>query len=305
MSWIFLSIWSAVFLGLYDIAKKSAARENAVPPVLLLNVLTSSLIWLPLTLLSRFHPEGLQRFAGSLFYVDSLSWSQHALLLTKAVIAGSSWIFALFGMKHLPLSIAAPIRASSPVWTVLIATVFMNERPSSGQWLGIAIITASFYAFSLVGSREGIHFHRNRWVACMLIATVLGSVSALYDKYLLQNAELTAASVQAWFSFYLILVMLPPFLYWLRSGSSRAIFVWRWSIPMISVFLLISDYLYFSALRQPSALISLVSPARRTSIMIPFLAGAWFLGEKNWRPKAVCLAALLGGVYVLSIAGSR
>ena len=51
--------------------------------------------------------------------------------------------------------------------------------------------------------------HRNKWIGCMMVATLLGACSALYDKYLLQVIGLPVATVQAWFSLYLVVVLLP------------------------------------------------------------------------------------------------
>ena len=45
--WLLLAFTSALLLGLYDVAKKQALRDNAVLPVLLLNTLFSSLLFLP------------------------------------------------------------------------------------------------------------------------------------------------------------------------------------------------------------------------------------------------------------------
>jgi drug/metabolite transporter (DMT)-like permease len=219
----------------------------------------------------------------------------------KSLIAGSSWIFASFALKHLPMSIAAPIRASSPFWTIMIAVLFLSERPDVWQWVGISIILISFYVFSLVGRREGIHFHRNRWVGFMVIATLLGACSALYDKFLLQNCQMHAATVQAWFSVYLVLVMAPLVTHWYLKGRVSTPFHWRWSIPMIAILLLISDFLYFTAIGIPGGLISVISPLRRTSIVIAFIAGIRIYGEKNPVPKAVCIMSMLVGVYVLSL----
>jgi hypothetical protein len=42
MTWITLSIFSALLLGLYDLAKKSALRDNAVLPVLFFGIVTSA-----------------------------------------------------------------------------------------------------------------------------------------------------------------------------------------------------------------------------------------------------------------------
>ena len=298
MTWMLLSICSAVFLGFYEIAKKASLKENAVPPVLFFNVLTAAGLWTPLILFSQFFPAVIP--AGFL-RVEPLTGTGHFLLFLKSLIAGSSWIFASFALKHLPMSIAAPIRASSPFWTITIAVLFLSERPDLWQWVGISIILISFYVFSLVGRKEGIHFHRNRWVGFMVIATLLGACSALYDKYLLQNCQMHAATVQAWFSVYLVLLMTPLVTHWYLKGRVATPFHWRWSIPMIAVLLLISDFLYFTAIESPGGLISVISPLRRTSIVIAFIAGIRIYGEKNPLPKAICILSMLVGVCVLSL----
>ena len=219
---------------------------------------------------------------------------------------GAAWAVAteinFFARKNLPLSIAAPIRATSPLWTVLIAVAALGERLALLQWVGVLVILTAFFAFSRVGKAEGIHFHRDRWVGMMIVATLLGSVSALYDKYLLQSVNLAASSVQAWFSIYLVPVLLPLGGRWWLFERRENKFQWRWSIPLIAVTLLIADFLYFTAIRYPDALISVISPVRRTSIVVSFLAGVLFLREKNWRAKAVCIVAIIVGVFVLSLA---
>lgn len=297
MQWIILSLCSALFLGFYDVAKKAAVRDNAVPPVLLLNVMTGACCWLFLLAIGYWYPE---RVEGSLFYVPSLPWQTHGLLFCKSMLAGSSWIFAFMGLKHLPLSIASPIRATSPVWTALVAVLLFAERPSPAQWAGVAIILLAFFAFSRVGKADGIQFHRDRWVGCMIVATLLGAASAVYDKYLLQNAGLAPASVQAWFSIYLVVVMTPFAAKWFFYDRRNMPFQFRWAIPAIALTLLVADFLYFSALSDPSALISIVSPLRRTSILIPFAVGIIWLSEKNWRAKAACVFAILMGVFLIS-----
>jgi drug/metabolite transporter (DMT)-like permease len=298
MNWIAVSLLSALFLGLYEIAKKESLRGNAVPPVLFCNVLTQAAAWIPLLIASQFPQSQLP----DVLRVQPLDWADHARLAAKSLLAGSSWICASFALKHLPISIAAPIRATSPFATVLFAVLLLAERPSPGQWSGVAIILAAFYAFSLAGRREGIVFHKNRWITLMILATLLGAASALYDKYLLGTCGYHAADVQAWFSVYLIPVMAPLLAHWLLKNRSRSPFEWRWSIPMIAILLLISDFLYFHANEQPDALISVISPLRRTSVIIAFLAGIRLYGEQNWRIKSLCLAGLMLGVTVISLA---
>ena len=45
MSWVLLSVCSALVLGVYDLLKKLAVRNNAVPPVLFFGALTGMLVW--------------------------------------------------------------------------------------------------------------------------------------------------------------------------------------------------------------------------------------------------------------------
>lgn len=298
MSWIALSLLSALLLGFYDLAKKHALRDNAVLPVLFFGVVASALVWAPLIILS---------FSSNLipdpFRVSAIDPVHYVLLFAKSALVGTSWIFGYFALKHLPLSIAGPVRATSPLWTILIAVLFMGERPGLLQWLGVFVVLGAFYAFSFVGKLEGIHFRKDKWIACMFAATVLAALSAVYDKYLLQNVGLAPSTVQAWFSVFLVIYMVPFYILWLRGSWARADFVWRWSIPLIGLLLLAADFLYFTAVQQEGALISVISPLRRCAVIISFLSGIFLLKEKNFTIKAACIGCMLLGVFLLKMAG--
>jgi len=298
VSWVILSILSAVLLGFYDLSKKQALKENAVLPVLFFSVLTGALIWIPFVIWSLGSPD---TYPSETFRVHSITWVDHVRLFCKSALVGGSWIFGYFALKHLPMSIAGPIRATSPLWTILLAVFLMGEHPNTWQWLGIAIVLSAFYAFSFVGKLEGIRFHKDKWVGYMMIATLIGACSAIYDKYLLQNAHLDPATVQAWFSIYSVVVMLPFYLLWLRGAWPRGSFEWRHSIALIGIFLLLADFLYFTAISQEGALIAVISPIRRGTVVISFIGGILLHNEKNFKPKAVCIAVLLVGIVLIKL----
>lgn len=300
MSWILLSIGSACLLGFYDLCKKQALCDNAVLPVLFFGILSAALVWLPLVIWSLLAPES-QPIAT--LELEALNASGHGLVLAKSALVAGSWIFGYFALKHLPLSIATPIRSTSPLWTILIAVGLMGEMPSAWQWTGIAIVLGAFYAFSLVGKLEGIHFHRDKWVAFMIAATLLGACSSIYDKYLLQSIAIAPATLQAWFSIYLVVVMLPVMGMWWQGWWPRSRFHWSWAIPMIGLLLLGADFLYFTAIAQPDALIAVISPLRRASVVISFLAGVILHKESNFRPKLICVLALLAGIALIQVMG--
>lgn len=298
MDWIAATIISSVFLGLYDLGTKHAVRDNAVLPVLFLANVCSAGIWLVLMSAAAVRPEGFP----ALFTVAPLTGREHLLLLLKSTIVACSWVCTYFAVKHLPVSLASPIRATGPVWTFLGALLVLGERPAWLQILGVVITLGSFVGLSLAGAREGIHFHRNKWIAWQVTGTLLGAMSGLYDKVLLGRLGFSAATVQAWFCIYLALLFLPLALGWKLRLWPRQQFHWRWSIVGISLALLLADFVYFDALRNPDALVSLVASLRRGSILVAFAGSFWLFGEVNGRRKLPAVAGVLAGI-VLTILG--
>ena len=296
MSWLALTIASALLLGFYDYFKKLALRDNAVMPVLFGSICAGALVWLPFIIWSGVSPDTLP---ADFLDVGGLGARDHFLLVMKSALVGFSWLCGYIGIKSLPLSIATPIRATGPRWTILFAVAFFHEDPTARQWSGVAVILGSFFAFTFVGRREGIRFHRDRGVYFMMTATLSGAASALYDKFLLQSMHIPPSAVQAWFSFYMVILLVPAMALWWRSAN-RHPFHWHWSIPVIGLTLIAADFLYFTAISRPDALISLISPVRRTSVIVSFLLGIFLFKEKHIFAKGACIIGIILGVVMLS-----
>jgi len=298
MPWVIASLLSALFLGFYDLCKKHALTGNAVFPVLFLSTVTGGSIWLVLLLQQALAPD----LTPAWLAVEALGWQQHLLLFLKSAIVAGAWIFSYFGEKHLPISIASPIRATTPLWTFFGAVLVLGERPSLMEAAGIAITLLSFVGLSLAGSKEGIHFHKNPWVWRLVAGTVIGALSGLYDKYLLGTLQLKAATVQAWFSIYMVPVLFPFALGWKLRWWPRNDFHWRWSIPLIAIMLLVADFMYFDALRNPEALVAIVASLRRGSTLVAFAGGILLLREHNGSGKLPAVLGILTGI-VLTLLG--
>ena len=294
--WLGFALFSALFLGLYDVSKKQSLKDNAVIPVLWFNTLFCSLLMLPFTLLSA--KTGL--LDGSIFYVPSAGWEQHRLLIIKAFIVLGSWIFGYFGMKHLPITLFGPINATRPIIVLLGGLLLFGERLNLYQWIGVIIAVISFYLLSVSGKKEGITFYKNKWVFCVIMATVLGAVSALLDKYLL--GRFNNMFVQAWSNFYqLALMTVILFSMWWPTRHKTTPFQWKWPIIFIAVFLTLADYAYFVSLAQSASMVSIVSMIRRSSVIVSFLCGALLFHEKNLKSKVIDLLLVLLGLFFLLI----
>lgn len=288
--WLLLAFCSAALLGFYDVFKKKSLSNNAVLPVLALNTLFSSIIFIPFILLSHFAPQMLQ---DSIFYVpDSGGWEVHKFILLKSFIVLSSWAFGYFGMKHLPLTIVGPINATRPVMTLVGAMLIFGERLNLYQWIGVFMAVISFFMLSRSGKKEGIDFKHDRWIWFVVLAAVLGAVSGLYDKYLM--GRFNNMQVQAWYNIYQLFMMggVLMFLWWPKRKTSTP-FRWDWCIILISVFLSAADFVYFYALSMEDSMISIVSMVRRGSVVVSFLFGAMMFHEKNLKSKAIDLLLVL------------
>jgi bacterial/archaeal transporter family protein len=296
--WGIFAIITAVLLGIYDVVKKVSLNNNAVLPTLLFSVTTSALIFTPVIIGSRYYPD----FFDSIYlYARPLTLHEHWLVFIKSVLVVSSWILAFFAVKNLPLTIVTPIRATAPFWTLLGALFIFSERPNLMQSIGLAITITFFFLFSTTGKLEGINFRKNKWVFFIIGATLLGSASALYDKFIIRAVDRVA--VQAWFSVYQVVIMLPvTAIAWYPQRKKYTPFQWKWSIPFIGIFLVLSDYFYFYAVSYPDALISVISAIRRSGVVVAFSFGALFFKEKNIAKKTIFLAGIIAGVIILALA---
>jgi transporter family protein len=299
--WVGAAFLSALLLGLYDVAKKRSLSHNAVIPVLLLNTLFSSLIFLPFILDAEL---GLGLFGADVVSGDygyDVGAREHLLVALKAFITLSSWLCGYYAIKHLPLTIVGPVNATRPVVVLVGALLLFGERLNAWQWGGVLLTIVSLYLLSRAGRKESINFRSNRYVWSLFAAMLLGAVSGLYDKFLIANCNIGPLFVQSWFGIYQLAMMcLIALVVWLPRRANEP-FKWVWTIPLISLFVSCADFCYYHALDDADSMIAVVSMIRRSSVIVTFLCGAFLFGERNLRAKALDLALILLGMVLLCI----
>ena len=298
--WLILAFTSAMLLGFYDVFKKMSLKGNAVIPVLFLNTVFCSLIFLPLVILSQ--TGTLQE--GDTLFIPLPKAEHHIYIIIKSAIVLGSWICAYFGLKHLPITIASPINATRPILVLVGAIFIFGEQLNPWQWAGVIVSIIAFGMISISGKKEGISLKHDIWIWLIIAGTMIGACSGLYDKYLMQYQHLDKMTVQSWYNFYqalmmgavLVLIWLPQ----LRKGKTVG-FTWRWTIPLISIFLSVADFCYFFALSCPDALISVVSLVRRSGVIVGFICGWLFFKEQNIKSKSIDLLFVIIAMILLWI----
>jgi transporter family protein len=282
-TWLHWILASSIALSLYDLCKKASVRNNAVFPTLFISTASG---WGALTIFLLA--------SGGMNPTLEVNRREICLLLIKSCIVASSWTATYLALRTLPITCAAPIRATGPLWTLIGAILLFSEMPGLIQALGMTLVLAGCLFFSETSVRDSAN-GGVKAVALAFAGTVLGSCSALYDKHLLQGLGLEPLTVLWWFLGGMCLM------YSVAAAISRTGFEWRWSIPATGILLAVSDASYFNAIAVPDAQISVLSLVRRSSIVLTFFIGGTIFRETDLRRKAFALGAILLGVILLCV----
>ena len=278
-----MTLGSALMLGIYDVFKKQALKNNGVLWVLLAATALSTLFLSP--------------------FLSSGPVEDHLRLVLKAVLVTTSWVSGLIGLKLLPITTVSTLKASRPFFVVLFSIVIFGEQLNGWQWAGVALALLALTLLSGASKKEGIDFSMSKGVAAMAVSILAGVASALYDKKVV--ASMDPLFLQSWCNFYItILLAICIVVKSLHDKENREKFKWDWMLVVIAVFITGADMLYFFALKQDGALLSVISLMRRCSVVVTFVVGAIVFKEKNLKAKSLDLAILLAGIACL-VLGSQ
>ena len=282
-SWLLWILCSSACLSMYDLCKKASVKSNSVFPTLFLTSFTGWAALSPTLLLT-----------GRMGDAVGIASRHIPLLLVKSLIVAASWTATYLALRTLPITCAAPIRASGPFWTLIGAVLIFSEIPNAVQSVGMAFVLAGCVFFSLSSGKDraagGV-----KAVALAFTGTVLGSCSALYDKHLMQGIGILPLTVLWWFLGGMTVI------YAVLAAFDHRGFEWRFTMPLTGILLTASDAFYFTAIAAPDAQISVLSLIRRSSIVLTFFIGGALFRERDLRRKAFALAAILAGVLLLCL----
>ena len=278
--WLWLSVCSALLLGSYDVVKKQALKRNGVYWILVGSTALTSLFLCP--------------------FLSAGTLQAHLNLILKAVLVSTSWVSGLIAMQVLPLTTVSTIKASRPMFVVIFSIILFGERLNLLQWLGVAVVMAALFLSSRSKRHETDKANSAKGMICMAISVISGAASALYDKHILKQLE--PLFVQSWTNVYITLLLAAILLVrYLTDREHFEPFVWDWKILLIAVLITAADMIYFFAMKDPDALLSVVSILRRCSVLITFVGGVLIFKEGHIRDKVTDMLLMAAGVALLLI----
>ncbi len=192
-----------------------------------------------------------------------------------------------YGEQTVPAGIASFIVGLMPIFTVLLAIVFLRERPAFVVYIGMAV---SFLGLGLIGFAEKANATFNGDMLVILISAIMGATYTIMQKRLLNRYHPVVVTCWViWGGTLALMPFMPAFVKEISTASSTAVVavVYLGVFPAAIAYLCWGYVLQFLPASQ-AALYAYATP------IISTLLGMLILNE---RPSHL---AFLGGLIALS-----
>ena len=135
MSWILAAILSAFFASLVAIFGKIGMKQ-----------VDSNLAVALRTLIIVFFAWGIVLFQGNIGDVWKIPRYAYVFIVLSAIATGLSWLFYYKALQLGEVSRVASIDKLSILLTIVLAFLFLGEKPTLGNVLGGLLVTAGVMA---------------------------------------------------------------------------------------------------------------------------------------------------------------
>jgi len=284
MTWFYFALIAAGAWTLTALAeKKACSGEKAIQVAV-----ASSFVWIFLALLLIPFVK-LPTNAYIIF-----------LMIIAGAIFGGSFYLSSKAFKYLSASEASPLYNIGTVITVILAILFLGEKVTTVQLLGVITIITGTYVLEL---KKGsflaplTKLFKSEKVHYVIISAFGYSVLAILSKYILGFVD----PVTYLFSQLVISGAFMLALSYLRHNGFKDVItglkVHRWSILIISSTMMTAQLFEIFALKTGEA--ALVMPVTRLWTLFAVVLGGAFYKEGHKRNRIIAAAIMLAGVFII------
>jgi len=291
VTWALYGISAGVILGLYDISTKHAMTNNSVLPIVVWSSAFGALAWL-------LGAAGSAVVDGEL-HIWRTSPLEQLLLAPKGAMMTLSWILAYLAVRELSVSFAGAVRASGPILTFIGGLVVFGETLTWLQSVALALSTLAYYIFVVIGRREGLTTDSVKAMGFMLAATLLSSLTTVYDKMLVRRFAMSVPSIQLYSAIHRFAFSLVAACIILTATGGWRPLRWSWAIPLVGLTWVGAEVAHFAAISDPAAQVAQLAIFRRASLVVAFGYSAVVFREANVPTKSAMIGLLILSIVFL------
>jgi bacterial/archaeal transporter family protein len=289
LDWILLSILSALFLSFHDVFRKKILKKEHSLELLSVTFITILII------------------QSSLIPYYSLNISLENLLFTflRSISMALSLVLFTKALKHMEISLVAPLNNLTPLFLIFFSSIFLFEKITFFQILGISLIVLGSYFLQVhsnyLNPIKHLKLLKNKYIIYAILSSFFLAISAVISKHILKTTNVMTYLFYSYL-FITIFFVFATFIVYkgfkdIKNGFSKGLYI----IPVIALLFLFSDWAYFVALAMPTVLVSLVIPIRRLSTLFSVLFGGSLFKEHYFVHKIVSSLVILLGVFFVVV----
>ena len=281
---LFLVLSAAVLHAFWNLISKKA---NGKAPFVWLMYIGSTIVYLPLLV---YHIASNEKFQ----FTEPMLWFS----LSSAILHIAYFLILQKGYRKADLSVVYPLaRGTGPLLSSMAAILVLREAFNYHIALGLVLILAGVLVITKLKFKKG----DKKIQAGVFWGTLTGLFIALYtlnDAIAIKNYHLSPLQL-TFSSNAFSIVLLVPFVISQTREIKREWREHKWSIFAIAVLSPAAYILVLEALKL--APLSVIAPARETSILIGVFMGSKALNETDGKRRIIASVLILSGIVALSL----
>ena len=233
-------------------------------------------------------------------FIDlAVSWREIGLIFLTSLLGAASLYLGWKAMRHLSLSVTAPLGDLSLISTVVLAIFFLGEIPNFNQSIGIGFVIMGAYLLEAYPGKLDLLYplrqlKSSHYIHLLLGSIILGSVAALIARLALESVPPSTYLFLVYFFLFLVHAVL--YFTIARERFSIATLGIRKNLGWFAVGALTrlaGSFLYVNAVAL--IYIGLAESIHRLSTLISVILGGHLFKEENLLWKAFASVVMICG----------
>jgi len=264
-----------------------AKKANGKAPFVWLMYVVSVVFYLPALLYSIKQ--------GDIIYCQPVIWFS----LSSAVLHIAYFLILQKGYRSGDLSVVYPLaRGAGPLFSSAAAILFLNEQLKVKTTVGLFLILAGVLIITGLSFKKE---NNTKIVTGVFWGVLTGLFIALYtfnDTVAIKTYAVSPLIITFVSNVFSVLLLF-PFIVTQKHEVRREIKQYKWIIASIGLLSPAAYILVLQALKY--APLTVVAPARETSILLGVFMGSRALNEKDGKRRLVASTLILAGIFALSL----
>ena len=257
--------------------KKAALKKSSTNVILFFYTAIGFLMTLP--------------FAKTAFELEKI-YILYAFI--KSAVCCIAWIFSLLALKQMSVSLYSVMDLGRMVFSTTLGVLVLHESFTIPKAIGMCLVITGLLLVNLKKNAKSSGATLFSLTA-VLLCCLFNAISGTLDKILMKDIE--PAQLQFWFMFFMSVIYGIALLFRREKIDFSALKTNYW-IPLMSLSLVVGDFLLFQANAIPQSQVTLMTLIKQSSVIISVLSGWLFFKEKNILYKLLCTAVVVVGIII-------